>query len=345
MRALRTGFVLTSVAGTRTSPVVVHIVVILQKHVAVTVIVARPVDTGGTAHVVDQQVVMESSGRTAPLRAIPACAFMVVGVVKALVHQTPLNGGEVVVVDGHVLFGTPSETAVVDDEGVGILDADAAALAEVFTIHADTSAYVADDKVARSAKVKFGSPIEDACSRGGLSRDGHVFQFGADVAFQFNGAAHPEHDGGILAALLQSPAEGALATVFQIGHFHHFPSAPAASVLAKPAGGGECEQSGLQRGVVFGCGRMMTGDDFLGIERLGASERAKAFVHFFPCIHQFMAVAVQLLAPTDTFCHIHGFSVIAGTIVFAEKLVLSGVATHLCPSHWMNGISKVAIQE
>ena len=51
------------------------------------------------------------------------------------------------------------------------------------------------------------------------------------------------------------------------------------------------------------------------------------------------------MAPTDAFCHIHGFSVSTCTVVFAEKRVLSCMASHLCPSRWMDGIPKVAIQE
>ena len=53
------------------------------------------------------------------------------GVVKAFVQDTPLDSSEVIVIHRHILFGTPSETAMVDDDILSILDTNGATLNKV----------------------------------------------------------------------------------------------------------------------------------------------------------------------------------------------------------------------
>ena len=84
--------------------------------------------------------------------------------------DTPLNGGKVVVIHGHILLATPTETAVVDDDILGILQAKACtfdetavrSLGQVCLINiANAEAQVADNQIVRAAKVHLASTDQD----------------------------------------------------------------------------------------------------------------------------------------------------------------------------------------
>ena len=150
-------------------------------------------------------------------------------------HDAPLHGSKMVVVNGHILFPTPSETAVVDDDGVGILDTYRATLDKLLVVaQSDASPQVPDDDIVRAAQVQLATPIEDALAWCRLSGDGDVVQFGTDVALQRDDTRHPEHDGSAFSASLrQCPPQRALTTVIEVRHLHHLAKAPTTGIFPK----------------------------------------------------------------------------------------------------------------
>ena len=142
------------------------------------------------------------------------------GIVKTFMDDTPLNGGKVVVVDGHILLATPSKTAVIDDDVLGILDAQACTSDETailrfgkvsFINNAHTETQVTDNDIVRTAQVHLTATNQDAVARSSLSGYGDILQTGSQFTFllrihtQLDDTTHAEHDGRILLASLGGP--------------------------------------------------------------------------------------------------------------------------------------------
>ena len=109
----RTCLIFTAITGISLAPVVVHIVEEFHKHIAVHTGIRGTIQSGRTTIIVHHEVMMIGGGRTAPLCTITAGALSMTGIVESFVGNTPLHSGEMVIIHRDVLFGAPSETAVI----------------------------------------------------------------------------------------------------------------------------------------------------------------------------------------------------------------------------------------
>ena len=227
--------ILATIATVLLSPVVIDIVLVFHKDITVLTVVGGTVQTGAAVIVMCQQIMMERSRRAAPLAGIAAIALLMTGIVESLMDDTPLNGREMVIVDGHIFLSTPSETAMVDNDGIRILDTDRSTLDKVLVAtQSDTSTKISHDNITRAAQVQFPATIQDAVPRSGLSSYSNIVQLGTDILFKRDDATDAEHNSSILTTgFCQGPAQGPLTTVIEIGHLYHFASPPTRSILSK----------------------------------------------------------------------------------------------------------------
>ena len=192
---------------------------------------------------------MERSRRASPLASIAPDALVVACIKESFVHNTPLDGGIVVVVDSGILLAAPAKAAVVDDDIPGVLNANGSTLDEVLLLRlsgvalgAQSRTDITDNDILRPTQVQLATTQQDALARSRLTCDGDVLQLGTDGVFALalgvgayvDDATDAKHNGGILASSLrQCPAQRALASVVQVSHLHHFASASARGILAK----------------------------------------------------------------------------------------------------------------
>ena len=247
VRATLASLVLAAIARVATSPVEVDVVLIFQKHILVNLGIGGSVDTCRATVVADQQVVVERSRRASPLASIAPDALVVACIKESLVHNTPLDGGIVVVVDSGILLAAPAKAAVVDDDIPGVLNANGSTLDEVLLLRlsevalgAQSRTDITDDDILRPTQVQLATTQQDALAWSCLTCDGDVLQLGTDGVFALalrvgayvDDATDAKHDGGILlAGIRQRPAQRALASVVQVSHLHHFASASARGVF------------------------------------------------------------------------------------------------------------------
>ena len=215
--------ILTTIAAIGLAPVIVDVVLIFHKDIAVLVMIGGSVQTGTAIKVMCQQIMMERSGRTSPLTSIAAIAFLMTSIIESFMDYAPLNGSEVVVVDRHVLFATPSETAMINDDGIGILNTNRPAFDKVLvTTKSDASSKVSHNDILRPTQVQFSTTIKDSIAWSSLSCNGHMVQLGTNILFQRNDTTNAKYDGCMLTTCFrQCPAQGALATIVEVSHFHH----------------------------------------------------------------------------------------------------------------------------
>ena len=82
--------------------IILHIVDIIE--INHEIIALRSVETARTFVVVNQQVMMVRSRRSAPLTSVSACAFRVSGVIQTLMHNIVLHSNKMAVVGIHILL-------------------------------------------------------------------------------------------------------------------------------------------------------------------------------------------------------------------------------------------------
>ena len=213
MRAICSCFVLATIAGVFLAPVIVYIIEILHEHITVFRRTRGTIQTRTTIVVVSQQVVVIGSRRATPLVGKATRTLLMLSVVKALVDDTPLDGSEVVVIHGHILLATPTKTAVVDNDILGILQAKACSFDEAAVSRfsqvglidiTNTETQVTDNQIVRTSKVHLASTNQDALAWSRLTSNGHILQVGTQVAhflsigLYLDDTTHAEDDGGIL---------------------------------------------------------------------------------------------------------------------------------------------------
>ena len=166
------------------------------------------VQTGTAIIVMCQQIMMERSGRTSPLTSIAAIAFLMTSIIESFMDYAPLNGSEVVVVDRHVLFATPSETAMINDNGIGVLNTNRPTFDKVFvTTKSNAPSKVTHNNILRPTQVQFSTTIKDSIAWSSLSCNGYMVQLGTDILFQRNDTTNAKYDGCMLTTCFrQCPA-------------------------------------------------------------------------------------------------------------------------------------------
>ena len=120
MTALASSLVLSAIAGVFLPPIVIHIVEKLHEYIAVASGIAGTIQASAAVKVVCHQVVVICGRRPTPLIGVTAVTFCMPGIIQAFVYDTPLNGGKMIIIHGHVLFPTPSKAAMVNNDVVGI---------------------------------------------------------------------------------------------------------------------------------------------------------------------------------------------------------------------------------
>ena len=239
-----TFYQVATIAGILATPVVVDIVDILHQHM--NIVAARTVQTRRTAHVVSQQIVMIGSSLTTPLRTITASALTVTGIVKTFMHDTPLNGGKIVVVNSHIFFARPAKGTMVDDEVFGIFNTDGTSFDKiVVAIQTDAETQMTYNQVFTTTEISFGTANTDAISRSRLSgNSGTGFSSTTQIGFERNDTRHAEyHRNRLVGILTQSPAQTSGAGIVQVRHFNHLSAASTSGPSAVTFGRRKCRHS------------------------------------------------------------------------------------------------------
>ena len=156
-----------------------------------------------------QQIVVKGCRRTAPLRAVASRSFRVACHAQSFVDNRPLYCREVIIIHRHIFLSAPSETAVVNDDVLAIFNPNTSTIDKLVIIRfSQSTANITDNQIIAAAQVKFGTSVKNTVTGSRLSGNGYVCQFGTDVTFQLDDAAHTEHDGGIFhPSLSQCPAQ------------------------------------------------------------------------------------------------------------------------------------------
>ena len=190
---------------------------------------------------------MISSTLSAPLRSVTSLTFAVSCIVQTFVHQTPLNSGKIVVVDGHVFFARPTKGAVVNNPVAGIFNTyrtaiDKLRIAIFVLAQTHSHAHVANNNILTSSKIHLVSANANTIAGSGLSCNGKPGGAAAtQLRFKMNDTRHAKHHSERFVGILsQSPAKTAGTGIVKIGHFHYLTSTSAGGPSAVTFGGGEC---------------------------------------------------------------------------------------------------------
>ena len=166
--------------------------------------------TGCTALVVGDEVVVIGGTAAAPVATVAVSTFRVSGILQALRNDTPLHGEVLTAINRQALIDAPTDRAVVDDDIVVIHRSQAVALVFIYMAIAQAETHITDDDIVAVD----GDGIvghADTVTRSRLSKDGFV-GFDAERLGQEDGSGHIEDDDA-LTGLLDAIAQG----TFQVG--------------------------------------------------------------------------------------------------------------------------------
>ena len=134
-------------------------------------------------------------------------ALRVTGIVECLLDHAPLNGEVGGCRDAETLVDAPRDGAVIHDDVVGIVEAEAVALMESHLPLSEAEAHVTDDGILAGD----GDGIvgkADAIARSRLSEDSKVAAVEVERRREVNGTADGKGD-NLTPRLLDGPSEGA----------------------------------------------------------------------------------------------------------------------------------------